>query len=224
MSDDTYQFSATDFAFHVGRDNNPGIWDTAPAPTLITTRSGDGVGNSVRVNVLWDDGLIKNTWLQVTVLANENTGIFEHDVFYFGNAVGDTGNDPTSTLVNAADVIAIRDNPRRAGNTAGIDNPYDINRDRSVDALDIILARNNATSPLSALRLITPSAASPAPVTPAGEGESKLPIGSSASAGTPSLQLLDTLMAAKTDHAVDDAPVTSATLSKLLRRLGSTGN
>ena len=58
-------------------------------------------------------------------------------------------------MLSAADVIAARGNPHGPSNPAGVANRYDFNRDGAVDALDLILARANATSPLSALRLIT---------------------------------------------------------------------
>ena len=61
---------------------------------------------------------------------------------------------PNAVLVNAAAVIAIRDNPRGAANLVSIDDPNDVNRDRHVNAVDLILARDNASGPLSALRLI----------------------------------------------------------------------
>ena len=82
-------------------------------------------------------------------------------MFYFGNAIGEVtaalalgAGLPTPPLVNAADVVAIRDNPRGAMNPAAMDDAHDINRDTFVDAVDLILARNNTTGPLSALRLI----------------------------------------------------------------------
>ena len=58
-------------------------------------------------------------------------------------------------------MIGTRDNPHGPLNPAGIDDPYDFNRDRLVNATDLVIARDHNTSPLSALRLITPTGALP---------------------------------------------------------------
>ena len=162
--------TAANFEFRVGNNDDPTSW-TAPAATpTITARAGAGVDYSTRVSLVWDDLDIANEWLEVTVKGGGGdapvTGLFEDDVFYFGNAIGDTENDSSAILVNSADVIGVRDNPRSSANPAGVANPFDFNRDRIVDAADLIIARNGASSPLSAVRFITPAppAAAPAPM------------------------------------------------------------
>ena len=67
-------------------------------------------------------GTIENTWLEVTLKSNATTGLPADDVFYFGSAVGESGNKPTDALVNSTDVIAVRDNPRGPLNQATLDN------------------------------------------------------------------------------------------------------
>lgn len=109
---DPQTLDAADFTFKVGNDNDPGRWADAPAPTSVTVRPGEGESGSDRVTITWADGAIANEWLQVTVLANGRTGLAEDDVFYFGNAVGETGNFPGYAMVNAADERAVRDNQR----------------------------------------------------------------------------------------------------------------
>ena len=161
--------SAADFTFRVGNADDPTTWSLAPTPTSITVRTGAGQSDSDRITIIWPNESIQDQWLQVTVRATTATGLAAADVFYYGSAIGDTGDGTSNALVTAADVIAIRDNPRGEGHRADIANPYDINRDRLVDAVDVILARDNATGPLDVLRLITPVLPSP---TPAG-GESE---------------------------------------------------
>jgi hypothetical protein len=58
--------SASDFAFKVGNDNNPGgaTWTSAPAPTSISVRPGAGQGGSDRVTLIWADGAIQKQWLR----------------------------------------------------------------------------------------------------------------------------------------------------------------
>lgn len=56
-------------SFKVGNTANPASWQAAPAPTVASVREMDGAGGSKFdwVALVRDDGLIKNTWLQVTV-------------------------------------------------------------------------------------------------------------------------------------------------------------
>jgi hypothetical protein len=117
-------------------------------------RSGAGSGGSSRVTIEWADGAIANTWLQVTALAS--LGIAQNDVFYFGNAIGETGNAPGNAVVNSTDEIAARTNPRTFLNPAPADSIYDFNRDGFVNATDQIIARSNATTLATALKLISP--------------------------------------------------------------------
>ena len=98
----------------------------------------------------WPDGAIAGKWLQVTVKGGANTGLARDDVFYFGNAIGETGNDPGNALVSAADVIGARDNPHGPFNQASITNRYDFNRDGLVNGTDVIIARTGFRSSESA--------------------------------------------------------------------------
>jgi hypothetical protein len=145
-----------DFAFHVGNNDDPTTWTTAPAPSGISVRRGAGVDSSDRVTILWPDGAIQGQWLQVTVLATAATGLAASDVFYFGNAIGETGNSPSDARVDAVDVLMARNHPRTFVDPAPIDFPYDFNRDGRVNATDMLLARNNQTGLATALRLIDP--------------------------------------------------------------------
>jgi len=144
----------TDFRFKIGNDNDPSTWSAAPTPTSISVREGHGVDGSDRITILWDDHAIESQWLQVTVLATNETALFEPDVFYFGDAVAEAGDHSINTIVNATDEIAARNFPHGPLNRAGIEDRYDYNRDRLVNATDRILARGNQTNPLTMLRLI----------------------------------------------------------------------
>ncbi|HUU21089.1 MAG TPA: DUF362 domain-containing protein [Phycisphaerae bacterium] len=150
--------TASDFEFKVGNDNTPAGWAAAPAPSSVTVRTGAGAHGSDRVTILWADNAIQKQWLQVTVKANATTGLTTTDVFYFGNAIGETGNDPNSAAVTPADEVGARNNPHTLGkNPAAIDDPCDFNRDGKVGPTDAIIARNNGTSygAGTALKLIT---------------------------------------------------------------------
>ncbi len=151
--------TADDFVFKVGNDNDPDAWDEAPWPDEVTVRPGEGVDRTDRVTITWPDGAIRNQWLQVTVLPDANTGLLQPDVFYYGNAVGESGNSGGDAKVNAFDMLAARDNQRTFLDPAPIDMNYDYDRNARVDATDMLIARNNTTHFLNALRLITVPAA-----------------------------------------------------------------
>ncbi len=99
----TDHLTAADFEFRVGNSNTPTAWTTAAAPTSISVRLGAGVSGSARVEIIWPDGAIQKEWLQVTVKATPNTGLTTADVFYFGNAVGETGNAAGDAIVDTID-------------------------------------------------------------------------------------------------------------------------
>jgi len=92
----------------------------------------------------------------VTMLADGNTGLASSSVFYFGNLVGETFNNGSPAQVTAQDLIEIENN---IVGEASITNPYDINRDGSVNAEDLILSQKNS---FAAINLITPTGTGPA--------------------------------------------------------------
>jgi hypothetical protein len=161
--------AANDFIFKVGNNNSPNLWATAPAPTLVTVRSGAGAGGSDRVELFWADNAIANTWLEVVVRgddalgsSNTDTGLDASDVFFFGSAVGDTGAGNTTTFgVNSADEIAIRNDPHPVGDPAVITNPHDLNRDLIVNSTDQIIARNNVVAAGNQLKFLVVGAGGP---------------------------------------------------------------
>jgi len=77
-------------------------------------------------------------------------------VFYFGNAVGDSGNSPINAVVSSTDEVG---DIRNATTSAPITDPYDYNRDGIVDGAadgaDRTLVRQNPTTARTALKLIT---------------------------------------------------------------------
>ena len=151
--------TASDFTFKVGNDNSPAGWSAGPAPISVTVRSGAGASGSDRITIIWADNAIQKQWLQVTVLATANTALPAPYVFYFGNAIGETGNSPSDAKVTPTDEVGVRNNPHTLGvNPATITDAYDFNRDRKVGPTDAVICRNNGTSSPTALQLISPPA------------------------------------------------------------------
>lgn len=124
-----------DLEFRIGNDGDPSGWQVAPNPTRFSVRAGAGVGGSTRLTVIWPDGWVRNTWLQVTLKATPNTGLKAPDVFYFGNLVGESGNDDRLT-VTTADTTGPRANPSSFSNPAPVTSPFDYNRDTLVNSTD----------------------------------------------------------------------------------------
>ena len=173
--------AADDFVFMVGNSDDLGDWSAAPAPLSVTVRRSAGVGGSDRVTIIWADddpetsqreaGAISKQWLRVVVLSDANgghLGLAADDVFYFGNAIGETGDSPANAKVNATDQLGTRVDIHTASDPAPIHDAYDFDRDGEVSpySADELIARNNQTTFLTELRLITapsPAGAAPAP-------------------------------------------------------------
>ena len=147
------------FEFRVGNDDtyaSPG-WTTAPAPIDVQIRLDDGDGGSDRITLIWPDNVIQKQWLEVTMLANDGTGLAIPNVHFWGNAIGETGNNnPVDAAVNATDQTGTRDNFTTFLKPAELDNPYDFNRDKRVNATDQTIARDNFTTFVTVLKLISP--------------------------------------------------------------------
>ena len=136
----------SDFSFKMGNNNSPSTWATAPSPISVSVRAGAGVDGSDRVELIWADNAIKETWLEVIVKADSDTGLVQEageptdvgDVFFFGNAAGDdfTG-ESTIAFTNATDDL----DARAHTGLATITNVWDYNKDGFVNASDSLAAR-----------------------------------------------------------------------------------
>lgn len=170
-----------DFAFRVGNSQDLTAWGSAPAPQSIEVDVGGGEGGSDRIKIIWPNNVIEKQWLEVSVLSNADSGLVEADVFYIGNAIGDTGNDPDGTAVNLSDENGARQNPRNFLDPAPIDDPYDFNRDGFVTISDENIARQNGTNFLTELVMLDL-----AELSPTGGGLSRASVGGSVELGAAS--------------------------------------
>jgi hypothetical protein len=161
----------SDFAFRVGNRNELETWTAAPAPEPILVRTSAGTGGADRITITWPDGAIQNEWLEVTVLA-AGLGLADDAVFYWGNAIGESGDTASHALVNVTDALAVLAHPRSPLDPASLADRYDFNRDGLVDAVDVTIVLQHMTSPLSALRLIAPVSAQEAAAHDAAMAES----------------------------------------------------
>ena len=145
-----------DFVFRVGKTSDLASWTAAPTPTYVNAYPGQGPGGSTQITLIWPDNAIQNEWLEVMMPADSHLGLAADNVFYFGNAIGETGN-ASNTRVDSGDELAVRSHGTAAGGAA-ITNVYDFNRDKQVDAQDEMIARSHRSG-LSPLELITIPAA-----------------------------------------------------------------
>ena len=148
---DPQSITADDFAFRVGNSSDTSSW--IPAPTPFHSEIGSGTLDLTRVYLYWDNNAIENEWLEVVVLPTENTGLTSPDVFYFGNAIGETGDSTLHTHINAFDLAGNRDN---ANPDAYLANRFDHDRDGIVDGTDYAIVRDHARNFVDALQLIKP--------------------------------------------------------------------
>ena len=127
--------SAADFVFKIGNDNAPAAWATLTATATVSVRTGQGTSGADRVEITWTANSIRNTWLEVQVLANANTGLTAADLFFWGSKIGDVGtSSPAGTfLTSAIDKTLVL-----AGllGRAPITNTLDFNRDGNVTGID----------------------------------------------------------------------------------------
>ena len=147
------ELTAADFEFRVS-NGDPPSQALAPAPDSVTVRRGAGSDGADRITIIWPDGAIRNTWLQVTVKAGPHTGLTDDDVFCFGNAVGESGLVDGNTFVNISDELDARNHATGFSQIAAVDNAFDYNRDGRVDVADELIARNHASPFLGNLTLI----------------------------------------------------------------------
>ena len=150
------------FAVFAGAAARGLAWAAGPAVKSVTTHWGEGTGGSDRVQIEFDAGALRDTWVRVTVAANERTGLSAPDVFYFGHLAGAVAGagSPADLAVDARDLAAIR---RRAASPpagrAPLADPFDVNRDGTVDLFDVAVTRSNQRHTLSAFT----APAAPAP-------------------------------------------------------------
>ena len=152
---DASNIGADDFEFKFGNVDDVGTWATITPNVIVTLIGGGGVNGSNRVVLEFDNGAIAGGWLQIRMLANADTGLPADDVFYVGNAIGETGNSTADARVDLEDLGLTRVNQTGFGST-DILSVYDINRDTRVDLVDVGLIRVNQSG-FTLLKLITPT-------------------------------------------------------------------
>ncbi len=154
--------SASDFLFRIAPSGasgvvNPSTWGFAPAPTAIAVSAGTST-TAARIRLEWADNAIKNTWLQIIVLANANTGLVNREVYYLGHALGDVDYVGPTFRVATNDVALVR---AGVGNTVvSVNDPRDVDKDRRVTTNDVSYLRARVANTVLLRQITIPASGS----------------------------------------------------------------
>ena len=161
--------TASDFVFRMRQNTvletaNPISWANAPAPTVVNVTP----GAPSRIRLEWPNNAIQNTWLQVILRANSNTGLTNPVVFYIGHVAGE-GAGLAPYRVGVAELSAIQ----AAVNSVlrPITDVRDVDKSRRVGVSDLSFVQSHVSSSILLDNIMIPiagSAAEGAP--PPGEG------------------------------------------------------
>jgi hypothetical protein len=131
-----------DFTIRMGNTNTPNLWVDAPAPTFIAVAPGTST-TAARIRLEWADNAIQNTWLQIIVKANANTGLSQRVVYYLGHALGEV-DGATPYRLSTIDVGLVR---QSVGNTiVSVNDIRDIDKDRRITTLDVGFLRSRVSN------------------------------------------------------------------------------
>jgi PhoPQ-activated pathogenicity-related protein len=164
---------SSNFEFRVGNNNTPATWSLAPAPSAVSVLPGGGTSGADRVEITWANGVVKNQWLQVKVLANATTGLSDlgggvGDWFFWGNKIGDSGTaSPSGAFgtdsTDAAQVFA------SIGGGKPITDLRDYNRDGTVTSTDAAVVFGNIGT-IARINIAAPPVLNAAIITDTGPG------------------------------------------------------
>lgn len=158
--------TADDFVFRVAPTGTSGVtspsaWPIAPAPSSIQVTPGTTT-NPARVRIEWPNNSIENTWLQIIVKANANTGLINREVFYLGHALGDVDGE-APYRVTTLDVLSTRSSVGNA--IVDVSDMRDVDKDRRITTLDVAFIRSRVGNNVLLNNITIPAAGS------GGEGE-----------------------------------------------------
>ncbi len=154
--------SSTDFLFRVAPSDasgvvNPSTWSLAPEPIAIVVTPGSEA-TSARVRLEWADNAIENTWLQILILANANTGLSQRQAFYLGHALADVDQVGPTFRVSTNDLVIVRAGV--GNNIVEVNDQRDINKDRRISTLDVSLLRSRVSNAVLLREILVPAAGS----------------------------------------------------------------
>ena len=165
--------TAADFIFRVAPNGasgvvNPSIWANAPTPSALVVTAGTTSAPG-RVQLEWSDNQIQNTWLQIVVRANANTGLTTPAVFYLGHAQAEI-NGVGPYRVSVADLSPVQTGISTS--LVGVNDLRDLNKDRRVTVADLSFVQARVSTTVNLNNITIPVAGS----VEEGSGPSNSPI------------------------------------------------
>lgn len=162
--------TASDFTFRVAPAGvtgtvTPSTWTAAPNPSGIVVTPGTAT-TAARIRLEWANNAIQNTWLQIIVKANANTGLLQREVFYIGHALGEV-DGVTPYRLSTSDVGTVR---QGVGNTiVAVGDVRDVDKDRRITTSDVGFLRARVGNTVLLNTITIPVSGSGA------EGETEIP-------------------------------------------------
>lgn len=163
--------TASDFTFRVAPAAaaglvTPSTWLAAPAPSGIAVTPGTAT-TPARIKLDWANNAIQNTWLQIIVKANANTGLQQREVFYIGHALGEVDGVAPYRL-STSDVGTVR---QGVGNAiVPVSDVRDVDKDRRITTSDVGFLRARVGNTVLLNTITIPVSGSGA------EGETEVPL------------------------------------------------
>ncbi|MDZ4853021.1 MAG: GEVED domain-containing protein [Pirellulaceae bacterium] len=150
--------STSDFIFRrptglVSGIVNPSTWANAPTPSIIDVTP----GSPSRVRIEWLNSTIQDTWLQVILKSNANTGLGAPLVFYIGNAAGEL-NGLAPYRVGTPELSTVQTGV--SSELVPITDARDIDKSRRVGTTDLSFVQARVSSTIRLDNIIIPIAGS----------------------------------------------------------------
>ena len=150
----TATLTAADFIFRIHTNTvletaNPFAWAAAPNPAVVSVTP----GFPSRIRLEWANNAIQNTWLQVILKANTNTGLTAPAVFYVGHVAGE-GTLTAPYRVGAPELSAIQ--VAISSEIRSITDVRDVDKSRRVGATDLSFVQSRLSATVVLNNIIIP--------------------------------------------------------------------
>jgi hypothetical protein len=154
---------AGDFTFRVAPSGASGVQNpnanwTSPSfiiPTIAVTAGSATIPGRVRLE--WPDNAIQNTWVQIIVKANANTGLPIPQTFYIGHAMAEV-NGVAAYRVTGADLSAVQ--AGISNSIVSVNDIRDVNKDRRITGADLSFVQARISNTVLLNNITIPAAGS----------------------------------------------------------------
>jgi hypothetical protein len=110
-----------------------------------------------RVRLEWPDNAIQNTWLQIIVKANANTGLPVPQTFYIGHAMAEV-NGAAAYRVTGADLSLVQ--AGISNSIVSVNDIRDVNKDRRITGADLSFVQARISNSVLLNNITIPAAGS----------------------------------------------------------------